>query len=72
MPSKKRKDGSYRDIAHPLNKDTRTEMEEQILNSYLDTINQKKEKSSSKSGSEENLLDAQSQTESESEPEGVS
>ena len=24
MPSKKRKDGQYRDIAHPLNRETRT------------------------------------------------
>lgn len=39
MPSKKRKDGSYRDIAHPLNQDTRAEMEELILKSYLAEIN---------------------------------
>jgi stage V sporulation protein G len=30
MPSKKRKDGTFRDIAHPLNSDTRRMMEEQI------------------------------------------
>ena len=41
MPSKKRKDGSYKDIAHPLNQDTRTEMEELILKTYLDTIKAK-------------------------------
>ena len=38
MPSKKRKDGTYRDIAHPLNQETRTEMEETILKAYLDEI----------------------------------
>ena len=34
MPSKKRKDGTFRDIAHPLNSDTRRMMEEQILARY--------------------------------------
>lgn len=38
MPSKKRKDGTYRDIAHPLNQDTRADMEEKILKAYLDAI----------------------------------
>lgn len=38
MPSKKRKDGTYRDIAHPLNQETRTQIEEQILNAYLKEI----------------------------------
>ncbi len=35
MPSKKRKDGSYKDIAHPLNKDTRVAMEKKILEAYV-------------------------------------
>jgi stage V sporulation protein G len=34
MPSKKRKDGTFRDIAHPINRDTRVEMEKAILNAY--------------------------------------
>lgn len=34
MPSKKRKDGTFRDIAHPLNSDTRRRMEHQILTRY--------------------------------------
>ncbi len=38
MPSKKRKDGVYRDIAHPLNQSTRTHMEKQILDGYLAEI----------------------------------
>ena len=38
MPSKKRKDGTYRDIAHPLNKQTRTLLEKKVLEAYLTEI----------------------------------
>jgi stage V sporulation protein G len=34
MPAKRRKDGSYKDIAHPLNADTRDKMERIILSEY--------------------------------------
>ena len=34
MPSKKRKDGTYRDIAHPLNNETRRMIEEKIIAEY--------------------------------------
>lgn len=34
MPSKKRKDGTFRDIAHPLNSDTRNKIEKVILDEY--------------------------------------
>lgn len=34
MPSKRRRDGSYRDIAHPLNSETREWMEQLILDEY--------------------------------------
>lgn len=34
MPAKKRKDGTYKDIAHPLNADTRERMERTILAEY--------------------------------------
>ena len=34
MPSKKRKDGTFKDIAHPLNADTRERMERAILDEY--------------------------------------
>ncbi len=34
MPSKKRKDGTFRDIAHPINRDTREAMEREILDAY--------------------------------------
>ncbi|HAA55456.1 MAG TPA: septation protein SpoVG [Myxococcales bacterium] len=34
MPSKKTKDGTFKDIAHPLNSDTRQNMEQVILMAY--------------------------------------
>jgi stage V sporulation protein G len=34
MPSRRRKDGSFRDIAHPLNGDMRKHIEESIINEY--------------------------------------
>lgn len=34
MPSKKRKDGQYKDIAHPLNQETRDELEDIIFEAY--------------------------------------
>lgn len=34
MPSKKRKDGQFRDIAHPLNQETRAMIEEAIFSTY--------------------------------------
>ncbi len=38
MPSKKRKDGTFKDVAHPLNQSTRVVMEKKILEAYLDEI----------------------------------
>lgn len=38
MPSKRRKDGSFKDIAHPLNQGTRAAMEKKILDAYLSEI----------------------------------
>lgn len=34
MPSRKAKDGEYRDIAHPINSDTREKLQKTILNHY--------------------------------------
>jgi stage V sporulation protein G len=34
MPSKKRKDGTYKDIAHPINSETRTMIEGKIMEEY--------------------------------------
>ena len=38
MPSKKRKNGSFRDIAHPLNNETRQRFEEQIIARYREVV----------------------------------
>lgn len=35
MPSKRRKDGTFKDIAHPLNQETRAKLEKQVLDAYL-------------------------------------
>jgi stage V sporulation protein G len=40
MPSKKRKDGTYRDIAHPINNETRRMIEEKILAEYQKIVAQ--------------------------------
>ncbi|EFI68407.1 septation regulator SpoVG [Lysinibacillus sp. HST-98] len=34
MPSKRTPDGEFRDIAHPINSDTRNKIQEIILNEY--------------------------------------
>ena len=34
MPSKKRKDGQFRDIAHPLNQATRQHIEDMVFEAY--------------------------------------
>ncbi|MDG0815822.1 septation regulator SpoVG [Bdellovibrio svalbardensis] len=34
MPSKKRKDGQFRDIAHPLNQETRAMIEDLVFEAY--------------------------------------
>lgn len=34
MPSRRRKDGTFRDIVHPLNSDMRKKMEEMIIKEY--------------------------------------
>jgi len=34
MPSKKLKDGSFKDIAHPLNRETRLMIEDAVLSKY--------------------------------------
>jgi stage V sporulation protein G len=34
MPSKKRKDGTYKDIAHPINNETRKMIEDKIIAEY--------------------------------------
>ena len=38
MPSKKRKNGTFRDIAHPLNNETRKKIEEKVLARYREVV----------------------------------
>ena len=38
MPSKRRKNGTFRDIAHPLNNETRRRFEEKIIASYREVV----------------------------------
>lgn len=38
MPSKRRKDGTFKDIAHPLNQSTREIVEKKVLDAYLAEI----------------------------------
>lgn len=39
MPSKKRKDGTFRDTAHPLNNETREMIESIVLSEYEKEVN---------------------------------
>ncbi len=38
MPSKKRKNGTFRDIAHPLNNETRKKIEDRVLAKYREVV----------------------------------
>jgi stage V sporulation protein G len=42
MPSKKMKDGSYRDTVHPLNNNMRSKLETSILEAYQKELRKKK------------------------------
>lgn len=39
MPSRKTNDGEYKDIAHPLNTETRETLKQAILKAYNDELN---------------------------------
>jgi stage V sporulation protein G len=38
MPNKKTKDGTFRDVAHPLNKEMRKIIEDSVLNHYKSQV----------------------------------
>ena len=38
MPSKKRPDGTYQDVAHPVNTEMRRRVEKAVLNAYQDEL----------------------------------
>ena len=48
MPSKKTRDGSFKDIAHPLNSDTRQQMEDLILEAYEASLKDQKKSEETK------------------------
>lgn len=43
MPSKRRKDGKFRDMAHPLNNETRRMIELKVLDEYEKEISRKEQ-----------------------------
>ena len=43
MPSRKASDGEYRDIAHPINSDTRDRIQALILEKYKETASETEE-----------------------------
>lgn len=42
MPSRRKKNGDFKDVAHPLNNDTRSWMEQAILTAYRQTVAQER------------------------------
>jgi stage V sporulation protein G len=39
MPSRRKKDGEYQDIAHPIHRDMRERLEDEILARYQEALN---------------------------------
>lgn len=39
MPSRKRRDGSYQDVAHPINNDMRKKIEDKVLDAFENELN---------------------------------
>jgi stage V sporulation protein G len=56
MPSRKRKDGSYQDIAHPINNEMRKKIEDKVLDAF-ETELSKGGVPKSGSGSDEDEVD---------------
>lgn len=54
MPSKRSKDGTYRDTVHPINRETRVMIEQRVLESYHRKVGTQKK---SDSGDEEDRDD---------------
>jgi len=41
MPSKRRPNGTFQDVAHPINKETRDMIENKVLEAYNNRVNEK-------------------------------
>ncbi len=52
MPSRKAGDGEYRDIAHPINSETRQRIQDIILEKYKDVSEELEEKASTEESTE--------------------
>ena len=50
MPSKRRKNGTFRDIAHPLNSETRKRIEDKVLARYREAVASKNQVAGPASG----------------------
>ena len=50
MPSKKGSDGTYRDVAHPINKETRNILQESILAAYKEALDRMPEDGADEEG----------------------
>ena len=48
MPSKKRRNGTFRDIAHPLNNETRKTIENKVIDRYHEVLEESGEHSESR------------------------
>jgi stage V sporulation protein G len=60
MPSKKRKNGTFRDIAHPLNNETRRMIEEKILERYHQVLTEPRAAMGTLDGRDEHLAGSES------------
>jgi len=54
MPSKKRKDGTHQDIAHPITKEMREKIENAVLGEYNKVVSQQQSPSSQPTQEEQN------------------
>jgi stage V sporulation protein G len=69
MPSKKRRDGTFKDIAHPLNSETRKMMEDAVIAAYHDAMKEKGAEETSAAGA--NMMDDPPKEAPEAAPEGA-
>ncbi len=53
MPSRRKKDGSFKDIVHPLNVETRRLVEEKVVEEYKKVMDDPTRAASEEEGSEE-------------------
>lgn len=66
MPSKKRKDGTFRDIAHPLNSEMRSDLEKRVLQTYEDEL----KKMTAAAHKSMEALDSQKRSQDDDDPRG--